>query len=632
MGNVDLDQLAFDAAPTGLAIVDIHGRVIRVNGRLTRMLRTQQSDLVGRSFQDLLHPEDRERAELRLSERPVQTMHDLGRVRFVRPNEASVWAGVAITRVSDDHSGAAAVIHVPDLTDLVRAEERLGLVTAGLHDGVVVFDPVGGIVSANPAAVYLLGPMVGHTWGQGTRDVDIALLDDGGRPIPPDGRAEVSARLTGESAEGAGAVVDAEGETRWLEIAAHPLERSQHERWVVASYKDVSEHRRVEAALRARVEADRSKSEFLSRMSHELRTPLNAVLGFAQLLEMSALDDRQRESVKQILSAGRHLLDLVDDLLDLDRIERDTLDFDVEPVRLSGVLREASELVQALATTRGITLDVRLGGAARAYVVADRRRLRQVLLNLFSNAIKYNRPAGAVTVACRQRDDTVVVRVHDTGAGLTTEEISRIFTPFERLQADERGIEGMGVGLALSKRLMEGMGGVIGVESDPSGSTFWIMLRAAPRTLEVDEPVPAVDAEQAADVLARTAPSSRRVLYIEDNDASRYLMRELLERVAGVEVITATGGGEGLALARAERPHAILLDLHLPDMRGEDVLTHLQADTSTSGAPVIIVSADAVPERISAATAAGAAAYLTKPVDAGELFAALESVLDCDSV
>ena len=177
------------------------------------------------------------------------------------------------------------------------------------------------------------------------------------------------------------------------------------------------------------------------------------------------------------------------------------------------------------------------------------------------------------------------------------------------------------------------MGGVIGVESDADRQH--VLDRAAgrrPRAIEVDDPVPAVHPDRAAEVLARTAPARRRVLYIEDNDASQVLMRELLGRVVGVELVTATDGVEGIALARAQRPHTILLDLHLPDMRGEDVMTQLQADASTCGSPVIVVSADAVPERITAATEAGAVAYLTKPVDAAELFAALESVLESDSV
>ena len=175
----------------------------------------------------------------------------------------------------------------------------------GLDDGVVVFDPAGGVVSANPAGIRLLGPMVGRGWGTGTHDVDIELLDDAGHPIPLAERPEVVARTSACSAVGTGAVVDGDGVMQWLEIAAHPLERSHGERWVVASYKDVSEHRRVAAALRAAQEADRAKIQFLSRVSHELRTPLNAVLGFAQLLEIGALDERQKESVAQILSAGK---------------------------------------------------------------------------------------------------------------------------------------------------------------------------------------------------------------------------------------------------------------------------------------------------------------------------------------
>jgi PAS domain S-box-containing protein len=627
-----IGETAFQSAPTGLAVVGVGAQIVRVNRRLARMMRQDATGLEGRPFVDLVHPDDRDRAELHLDDLSLHTMHDFGRVRFVRPDESVVWGGVGITRVPLD-DGVGAIVHVADLSDLVRAEERLGLVVGGLDDGVVVFDPAGGLVSANPAAVRLLGRTVGGQWGDGTHDVDLVLLDDDGVPIPVGRRAEVIARTTGASAESSGAVVDADGELRWLEIAAHPLERSHHERFVVASYKDVSEHRRVEAALRASVEADRAKTEFLSRMSHELRTPLNSVLGFAQLLQMSALDERQRESVSQILAAGRHLLELVDEVLDLDRIERDRLEVDVEPVRVAGALQEAFELVQPLAAAKGIAVEMQLGRAGRAHVVADRRRFRQVLLNLFTNAIKYNRPSGRVTVTCRARDDSIVVRVRDTGYGLSPDDLARIFTPFERLQAEARGIEGTGVGLALSRRLTEAMGGVIGVESTVGeGSTFWVVLRAAPTRIPVDQLLPPVEPDQAAEVLARTDPAHRRVLYIEDNDASRLLMREFLGHFAGVELLTAAGGSEGIALARAERPDAILLDMHLPDMRGEDVLREVRADATICDAPVIVVSADALPSRMAAAIEAGAVAYLTKPVDVAALFTALESALETDSV
>jgi PAS domain S-box-containing protein len=622
-----IDGTAFESAPTGLVVVGVEGRILRTNRRYRRMIRRDFEELAGLAFSVFVHPEDRERADLRIAESAVGTMRDLGRVRFVRPDDSVVWGGVAVARVAD--GDAAAVVHVPDLSDLVRAEERLGLVVGGLDDGVVVFDPVGELVTANPAAVRLLGQMVAREWGDGTRDVDITILDEDGLSISNESRPEVIARTEGASAEGSGAVVDGDGEMRWLEIAAHPLERTHAQRFVVATYKDVSEHRRIATALRAAMEADRAKSEFLSRMSHELRTPLNAVLGFAQLLEMSVLDARQRESVTQILSAGRHLLDLVDDLLDLDRIDREQVEVDVEPVRVAGVLQEAFELVQPLAVAKGIVFDLQLGRAARAHVVADRRRLRQVLLNLFTNAINYNRPNGSVVVACRERDEIVVIRVRDTGYGLSAGEQSRIFTPFERLNAEQRGIEGTGVGLALSKHLTEAMGGIIGVESRPDeGSTFWVALRLAPPTIGIAESAPPVDPECAAAVLARTASVPRRILYIEDNDASRVLTRELMAHLSGVELVTASLGREGIEYARAQRPDVILLDLHLPDMRGEDVLRELRADTSMQHTPVIVISADAVPSRIEEVTKAGAAAYITKPIEAAALFSALESAFD----
>jgi CheY-like chemotaxis protein len=390
----------------------------------------------------------------------------------------------------------------------------------------------------------------------------------------------------------------------------------------------VSERLRIEAALKQAEAADRAKSEFLSRMSHELRTPLNAVLGFAQLLQIDELAPNQQEAVDHILRAGHHLLGLLNEVLDLERITSGRLDVYLQPISAMPVVQEAVELAQPLAVASGIAIDVRSMRDGPVFVLGDDQRLRQVLLNLITNGIKFNRSHGRVTVTVHVVQDAFVIRVADTGPGIAPDDFDRIFTPFERLDADRRGIDGAGVGLALAKRLTEAMGGAIGVESSPGeGSTFFLVLRVSDPDARVEEAPPPVGPEVLAEILRRTDPTPRRILYIEDNEQSRTLMERITAAHGGLELTTASTAGEGLATARATSPDAILLDLHLPDGSGDDVMASLQRDPSTRGTPVIVLTADATPKRRARLTESGAVAYLTKPVDLSELFAALEVAL-----
>jgi signal transduction histidine kinase/ActR/RegA family two-component response regulator len=376
-------------------------------------------------------------------------------------------------------------------------------------------------------------------------------------------------------------------------------------------------HQRVRAeaaAERARAEAElanRAKSEFLSRMSHELRTPLNAVLGFGQLLSMGELDDKEQESVDQILKGGQHLLGLINEILDIARIESGKLALSLEPVDVSETVREALDLVRPLAAERAIEIAVDRG-VDDAYVVADRQRLSQVLLNLLSNSIKYNRPGGTVRIGVAARNGTTRIEVADSGEGIAAENFSRLFTPFDRLGADERQIDGTGLGLVLSKGLVEAMGGRLEAESRVgSGSTFRIELQttASPvAAAEEEHHLPAEDARPAGD---------RRytILYIEDNLSNLKLVERILGDRPDVHLIAAMQGGLGLELAREHRPDLVLLDLHLPDIQGDEVLARLQADPEFNGTPVIVLSADATKGRIQRLLDAGACAYLSKPID-----------------
>jgi PAS domain S-box-containing protein len=399
---------------------------------------------------------------------------------------------------------------------------------------------------------------------------------------------------------------------------------------LVLAIEDITERRQAEAAMQekelARLSSERTnqaKSEFLSRMSHELRTPLNAILGFAQLLEMDPLTPDQHESITRILNGGKHLLSLINEVLDISRIETGHLRLSLEPVPLQETVREALELIRPLAEQRRITVHGEPGQANGLHVKADRQRFRQTMLNLLSNAVKYNRDGGSVTVTYTLTADGYArVAVTDTGPGISPEKLVRLFTPFDRLGAEQTGIEGTGLGLSLTKRLVETMGGRLGVDSVVGrGSEFSVELAVAPAcTTEAAIP-------RSAEPAASSARARRTMLYIEDNLSNLDLIKKLLATRPEITLLSAMQGRLGLDLARLHKPDLILLDLHLPDIGGEAVLLQLKAEPSLRATPVIILSADATSGQIQRLLASGAHAYLTKPLDLKQFLALVGETL-----
>jgi signal transduction histidine kinase/ActR/RegA family two-component response regulator len=357
--------------------------------------------------------------------------------------------------------------------------------------------------------------------------------------------------------------------------------------------------------------ANRAKSEFLSRMSHELRTPLNAILGFGQLLEMDHLDDDQKDSVEQIVKGGRHLLDLINEVLDISRIEAQQLSLSLEPVGVVLVVKEAIDLMEPLAKNRQIRLTASIPAELmNSHVKADRQRLKQVILNLVSNAIKYNKPGGSVSVAVSDLGDRLGIEVTDTGLGLSEKDLGSLFTPFERLGAETSDVEGTGLGLSLSKRLAEVMGADITVTSELGvGSTFVLALEKTDALGEVGD-LPFGPPLAAADVGV-----DAKVLYIEDNLSNLKLVESILKHRPGIELMSAMQGRFGVDIAREHQPDLILLDINLPDVSGAEVLHLLQDDVSTASIPVVMLSADATEGQVARLNAAGATEYLTKPLD-----------------
>lgn len=376
---------------------------------------------------------------------------------------------------------------------------------------------------------------------------------------------------------------------------------------------------------RAELEADRAnaaKSEFLSRMSHELRTPLNAILGFAQLLEMDDLAPHQRENVAPILAGGHHLLELINEVLDISRIESGRLQLSQEAVPVETVLRETLDLIQPLAADTNVQLRVQY--SQDRHVKADYQRLKQVLLNLLINAIKYNRHGGTVTVSYTDAGiGRLRISVSDTGLGISPEMQERLFVPFDRLGAERHGIEGTGLGLVLSRRLVETMGGTLGVDSTVGqGSTFWVDLAL----VEAPAGQPGREPELIVPRQERSEPAAT-VLYVEDNLSNFTLIERALTAHRNVRLLPAMQGQIGLDLAREHHPDLILLDLHLPDIHGAEVLGRLRAEPETREIPVIVISADATQGQIERLRAAGARDYITKPLDIVKLLKILDEVL-----
>ncbi len=406
----------------------------------------------------------------------------------------------------------------------------------------------------------------------------------------------------------------ADGETRVVHaIARRDPEHSGRYR---GTLQDVTGARAVERELREQTDraeqANQAKSEFMSRMSHELRTPLNAISGFTQLLQMDDLNLRQAESVGFVLDAAGHLLALVNDLLDLSRVEAGQLKVSPESVALADAVRDALSLIAPLASDADVTIETDLSGLHDdAHVYADAQRLKQVLLNVLSNAIKYNRTGGRVQISFETPESgRVRTSIADTGIGIQPEHMAQLFEPFERLGAEQTAVEGTGLGLALSKRLLEAMGGTIEAHSTHGVRSVFVIELAG-----IARPQPDEASQQPLGEHRGQASRPVRILYVEDNVSNVKLVERILDRYATVELIPAMQGSIGLELARRHHPDIIILDLHLPDIRGEDVLKRLKADPETRQIPVIVVTADASRGLAERLARLGSCEFLSKPVD-----------------
>ena len=452
--------------------------------------------------------------------------------------------------------------------------------------------------------------------------------------VHPDDRETVrwaiaDSTLTGRPLDQEFRIVLPDGRLRWIasrstsifDASGRPLRR-------IGVNWDITASREAEATRQARALAQsesEAKSRFLSRMSHELRTPLNAVIGFAELLladetggdEVSAL---RLQRVTHLLSAGRHLLTLVDDVLDLTALEGGELQISPEPVALAPLLADTAPLIEPALARHQVRLAL---GPLQQTVLADRTRLRQVLLNLLSNAVKFNRPGGWVEVGSEARGAQVVVRVSDSGRGMTQAQLAHLFEPFNRLGVDGEAIEGTGIGLTIVKSLVGRMGGSVEVHSRAGhGSVFELLLPGAPPAPRA--PALAMPRAGNSGLPAAAGDGPPCILYIEDNNVNALIVTQLIARRPDLRLELAANGVDGLAMATRLRPALVLLDMQLPDIDGAEVFRRMRADPRTAQIPCIALSANALPDDIEQALHNGMADYWTKPLDFTAFMAGLD--------
>jgi len=562
-------------------------------------------------------------------------IEDIYELTYIRKDGSRFPAVVSVTALRDAQDAIIGYLLIgTDNTARKQVEEKLRWTEEGFRlmvesvtdAAIVMLDSEGRVVSWNTGAQrikgYVADEIVGQHFSRFYPPADIAR----GAPQHDLDSAAAQGRFEVE-----GWRVRKDGSLFWANVVFTAIrDPAGNARGFAKLTRDLTERRQVEQTLTeakgAAEKANLAKSEFLSSMSHELRSPLNAILGFAQLMDSDATPatPSQKASIDEILRAGWYLLELINEILDLAQIESGKLSLSPEPTELAEVLLECQAMIEPQAQNRGIRMTFPRFDVP-CFVAADRTRLKQVIINLLSNAIKYNQAGGTVVVDCvGSTAARIRLNVRDTGPGLPPEKLAQLFQPFNRL-GQERGAEqGTGIGLVMSKRLVELMGGVLSVESSVGvGSVFWWELGgAAAPELEGKqaEPAPAAHAQPGAPL--------RTLLYVEDNPANLKLVEQLIARRPTIRLMAAVDGNQGIQLARAHQPDVILMDINLPGISGIEALKILRDDPATARIPIVALSANAMPRDIVKGLEAGFFSYLTKPIKVKEFMEALDTALE----
>ncbi len=613
----------------------IDGTVTAWNLGAERLYGYPAAEMLGRPISVLFAPEtaDEERRRHAL----VAAGHADSGYRCVRVRGDGTRVEVVMS-MSPVRDAADAIVGVATISRevssleafLEESEARLRMLTENV-------DAVSTLWQPDPPGYVYVSPQFERLTGY---PVERILLDDG-FPLTelmyPEDREQALVHLAElVTSGGRGAmehrIVRADGEVRWVRSTVTPLpDPAGGGVRIVGTSTDVTERvLATEALAAAEAEAQHAnlaKNEFLSRMSHELRTPLHAILGFGQLLEMELEGTESVESVHHVLSAGRHLLGLIDEVLDFARIESGQLAVTIEPVAVDEILDDVRALVGPLAAVAGVRLDP-MDEAPACRALADRGRLRQVLLNLLSNAIKYNRAEGRVWTTWGVRDGRCVIEVGDDGPGIREDLHDRLFTPFDRLGAETTAVEGTGVGLSVTLGLMGLMNGSVAVDSAPGrGSVFTVDLPLADPAGSADATSPEGHPRARTPGAPPVVAPDRLVLCVVDDDQGAQLLQSIVALRPRWRFLRAAGGPLGVRLARRHTPDLVLLDLQVPDEPALDVVVSLHRAAATADVPVAVLSADASPARVRRFLSAGAWRHLTKPVSVPDVLALLDEVM-----
>ena len=578
----------------------------------------------------------------------LRGMEDIYEITYIRKDGSRIPALVSVTALRDAEGKVIGYLLIStDNTSRKQAEAEQALLDQRLRDqqfytrsliesnidALIATDPRGIISDVNSQMELLTGCTRDELIGAPFKNyfTEPERAEEAVARVLREGKV-TNDELTAISRHGKQTVVSYNATTFY--------DRDRKLRGVFAAARDVTEHKLFEQALKetnaelitarkAAEKANRAKSEFLSSMSHELRTPLNAVLGFAQLMssEVPPPPPHQQRSIDQILKGGWYLLRLINEILDLAMIESGKVTMSQESMSLPDVLTDCKGMIEPQAEKRGISLDFPKFDKL-FYVHADRTRVKQVMINLLSNAIKYNSAGGSVVVQCVvSGKDRVRISVIDTGIGLAPEQVANLFQPFNRLGQEDRLEEGTGIGLVVTKQLVELMGGIIGVESSIGvGSTFWVEFAASePPALMLDN---IENATMERRTLLPEGGVQPTLLYVEDNPANLALVQELIGRRGDLRLLSAVNGAIGLEQARAELPDVILMDINLPGISGYEALRSLKEDPATRHIPVLALSANAMPRDVEKGLEAGFFRYLTKPIRVREFMEALDVALE----